>query len=228
MKNGNILFEISEERVAQEQKWGVQDWPMLVQDLLERVPSRMALEYEIPSESRAKYLLNEAQKKGGLTYFHILQEEVSEAVECVNDHASMRKELIQVAAVAVAMIDCIDRHNEPPKSMFETIMGSQKLVAMDPERDAFGQWRHPALPEWGEGTAFEVIEAWFNIKGLGLETIDLESDDSESADEARVLYFEKNDSDLSLWTPTSKTPGAFLIMLHDTDTGPHAVFTYPL
>ncbi|MFT6789053.1 MAG: hypothetical protein ACJAVX_002420 [Pseudoalteromonas rhizosphaerae] len=110
----SIFEEINEERLNQEEKWGQQEHPMLDPVLLKRkggcTPWRMCEEYEIPSESRAKNLTDIRAREGQLTYFHILQEEVSEAVCALNDYESMRKELVQVAAVTVAMIQTLDRN----------------------------------------------------------------------------------------------------------------------
>ena len=111
------IFEaIKEERERQEKKWGQQNHPILDQVLLSRegscVPERMCEEYEIPTEWRAKSLCNGNFSRGTGTYMHILIEEVSEAVSCLSDTESMRKELIQCAAVVVAMIESLDRNGK--------------------------------------------------------------------------------------------------------------------
>lgn len=79
MKTEEVLKEVLEERYRQEQKWGEQN------------------------HSPAEYLM-------------ILGEEVGEANKAAleahfqgNSLSDYRKELIQVAAVAVAMIECYDR-----------------------------------------------------------------------------------------------------------------------
>lgn len=111
-----VLDEIAAERGRQEAKWGEQNHPSLCQVLLRRVggcsADRMAEEYEIPTESRAKQLIDTAVDRGECTYAHILLEEVCEAVACLDDERRIREELVQVAAVAVAWIQCIDRRIE--------------------------------------------------------------------------------------------------------------------
>jgi hypothetical protein len=108
----SVLDEIAEEMAAQIVQWGEQNHPMLDQTLLKRKggcePARMTREYELPSETRAKFLLDEAFKKGEGTYMHILVEEVAEAASEF-DLKRMRVELKQVAAVAATMMQAIDR-----------------------------------------------------------------------------------------------------------------------
>ncbi len=112
LKISNVLNEVFNERLRQRDKWGDQNHPCLDLVLLNRSggssPQRMCSEYEIPSESRAKYLLEAADEKGALTFAHILIEEVSEAISEF-DIDKRREELVQVAAVAVAWIEKIDR-----------------------------------------------------------------------------------------------------------------------
>lgn len=112
----NIYEEIQKERTRQDEKWGEQNHPMLDQVLLNRASSctaqRMCEEYEIPSEPRAKYLCNLNFNIGTGTWFHILIEEFSEAVSCLHDTEAMRKELVQTAAVVVAMIESLDRNGK--------------------------------------------------------------------------------------------------------------------
>lgn len=109
-----ILEEIRQERIRQDLHWGVQNHPHLDKVLLERggncTAERMCDKYEIPSENRAKFLCSEAFKKGNGTFAHILVEEVSEVISAF-DPKERRKELIQVAVVAVAMIESIDNKN---------------------------------------------------------------------------------------------------------------------
>lgn len=106
----NIFIEIKKERESQDLKWGVQNHPILDVKLINRTPYRMCEEYEIPTESRAKYMLNVSANRGELTYMHILVEEVSEVACSMGNTEKIRNELIQVAAVAVAMIESIDRN----------------------------------------------------------------------------------------------------------------------
>jgi hypothetical protein len=111
-----ILSEILEECNNQYKKWGEQNHPILDQVLLNREggcnPQRMCEEYEIPTENRAKFMCEESFRKGQGTFMHILIEEISEAVSCLDNTETMRKELIQCGAVIVSMIDSLDRKNK--------------------------------------------------------------------------------------------------------------------
>lgn len=108
----DIFKEIKIERENQEKKWGQQNHPCLDQTLLNRKggcePQRMTDEYEIPTESRAKFLCDNSADKGQLTFAHILSEEFSEVVSEFDIH-KRREELVQLVAVGVAWIEKIDR-----------------------------------------------------------------------------------------------------------------------
>lgn len=65
--------------------------------------------YRIPTEELAKDLCEEAARVGVTTWAHIAVEELSEAVSAPND-TERRKELIQLAAVVVSWIECLDRN----------------------------------------------------------------------------------------------------------------------
>ena len=112
--NRAILEEIAAERERQDQKWGVQDHPSFDVSLTTRpggsTAQRMTENYEIPSEHRAKFLCDTAFKNGEGTFAHILVEEVSEAVSARNKR-TLRLELIQVAAVAAAWVEALDRRD---------------------------------------------------------------------------------------------------------------------
>ena len=114
-----ILAEISAERTRQDEKWGEQNHPVLDQVLLNRPGGcsglRMADQYEIPTEIRAKALCNIRAERGDVTWMHILVEEVAEVVGCMQDETAMREELIQTAAVCVAMVECLDRKHAPAR-----------------------------------------------------------------------------------------------------------------
>ena len=109
-KEKNIYEEIFMERLKQDQKWGEQNHPILDPQLIDRNAQRMAEEYEIPTEARGKQLCEGNFKRGTGTYMHILIEEISESVACMKDTKAMRQELIQSAAVIVAMIESLDRN----------------------------------------------------------------------------------------------------------------------
>lgn len=107
-----ILREVLEERQRQHEKWGFQNHP-LVDDVLRQRnppdPERMAEEYEIPTGDRAKFLCDLRHSRGDGTWADILVEELSEFVEAATLRTNAREELVQVAAVAVAAIEAIDR-----------------------------------------------------------------------------------------------------------------------
>lgn len=107
-----IIQEIKAERMYQEGKWGQQNHPILDPMLTNRGGERMCEEYEIPSENRAKQMCDIHAKRKDLTYMHILIEEVSEVASSGNDIELLRKELIQVAAVTIAMIESLDRNGK--------------------------------------------------------------------------------------------------------------------
>lgn len=97
---GNILHEIGDERGRQDRKWGEQNHPNGTGG-----PGRDALARHFRDRC------NNATKEGRLTWQHILAEEVYEAF-AESDPVRLRAELIQVAAVAAAWIEAIDRRAE--------------------------------------------------------------------------------------------------------------------
>lgn len=106
----DIFKEIKQERFEQDAKWGEQNHPILDPVLIDRDALRMCQEYEIPSENRARQNVEVLSKRGDLTYMHILIEELSESASCGTDTKQLREELIQSAAVLVAMIESLDRN----------------------------------------------------------------------------------------------------------------------
>ena len=106
-----ILEQIKEERQKQDSKWGQQNHPILDCKLLNQNPEKMCRFYQIPSEDRARSLVETHVECGDLTYMHILIEEISEAACCGSNTDKLRKELIQSAAVLVAMIESLDRND---------------------------------------------------------------------------------------------------------------------
>lgn len=91
-----VLKEIETERKRQDEKWGLQNYP----DGTDWV-------YQYDAEF-FRELCDNAAKSGTLTWRHILREEVYEAF-AETDKAKLRAELAQVAAVAVAWIEKLDR-----------------------------------------------------------------------------------------------------------------------
>jgi hypothetical protein len=95
-----VLTEVMREREAQYEKWGEQNHP--------NGTGRPASK-EIADAARA--ITDRKAKLGTLTYLDILREEFFEAA-AEGDADSLRKELIQVAAVAVAWVEAIDRKKD--------------------------------------------------------------------------------------------------------------------
>ena len=112
----SIYDEIQAERVRQDAKWGEQNHPSADRVLIERKggcsPERMCENYELPNEARAKWLCQEHERRGDISWPHIAVEEMSEAVAAFADGSEIagRVELVQLAAVIVGWIECIDRN----------------------------------------------------------------------------------------------------------------------
>lgn len=99
-----VTTDIIAERARQHEKWGEQNWP----DFYDVPPIDRCNTYWIPEEGEAKERVESAARRGALTYGDILIEELAEAFSAPNK-AELRKELIQVAAVAQAWIEKLDR-----------------------------------------------------------------------------------------------------------------------
>lgn len=99
---------VLEERARQDIKWGPQNHPSGTRD-----DARLLRDTSLPTYGtlayRAKQATDEHARRGDVTYADIFVEEVFEALSC--DHPDeLRKELVQVAAVAVAWIEAINRN----------------------------------------------------------------------------------------------------------------------
>ena len=95
-----VLREVLHERHMQDAKWGEQDHP--------NGTSGHNFKREADHARRA---CNKAAQNGTVTWFHILREEFWEAMSETDDKR-LRAELIQVAAVATAWVEAIDRKAE--------------------------------------------------------------------------------------------------------------------
>ena len=93
-----IGWEVLEERRAQNTKWGEQN----------HLDGTGMTHYDTAAAKHAKELCQDAARRGSVTWRLILQEEVSEAFAESDLHA-LRAELIQIAAVAQAWVEAIDR-----------------------------------------------------------------------------------------------------------------------
>lgn len=94
---GAVLDEVDYERRRQDSIWGEQNHPDGTGSFAQKVVARKAKRAE-------KY----AAKTKRMTWRHILMEEVGEAF-AERDPQALRAELVQVAAVAVAWVEAIDR-----------------------------------------------------------------------------------------------------------------------
>lgn len=125
-----IYARIEAERGRQDAKWGEQNHPDVDRVLTDRKgstridgagvhrwpdgcdPERMAEEYGIPAEWRAKANCNGAAKLGQCTWAHIAVEEMAEAVHAATlaqqgrgPEEDVDAELVQLAAVVTAWIE---------------------------------------------------------------------------------------------------------------------------
>lgn len=106
----DVLQEIDAERVSQDVKWGVQSHPMHFFGEDVRYYADMAESWKRSNAARVREATKLGRPKGAnCAWDGILLEEVFEAL-AETDPAAQRVELIQVAAVAVAMIEHIDRN----------------------------------------------------------------------------------------------------------------------
>lgn len=109
MHTDAVLADVAAERLRQDQKWGQQNHPNGTGPSQRIICSEIAggptnAELAVAARDRTDRM----HRKGRGTYEQILTEEVCEAYAEV-DPARLRRELIQVAAVAVAWVEKIDR-----------------------------------------------------------------------------------------------------------------------
>ena len=115
MSTVDVLVEIGEERARQDAKWGEQNHP-------DGTGPKVAWGRLAHAEDHvrdARLACQSAAARGDVTWRHIAQEKIYEAF-AETDPANLRAELIQVAAVAVAWVQAIDRRAAvvptPPES----------------------------------------------------------------------------------------------------------------
>lgn len=113
-KTNDVLQEVLAERERQDAKWGEQNHPDgthpgHVQLLINGMQAQREATNGLATLGEyARNLTNALAAVGKLTYSEILWEEVCEAME-EGDPKCLREELVQVAAVAVAWVESIDR-----------------------------------------------------------------------------------------------------------------------
>lgn len=96
----DVLAEITAERARQDAKWGQQNHPDGTDDHWLATDNAQVFKNRVEDRAEA----------GDLTWLDILREEVEEAAAEV-DAEKLRTELIQVAAVATAWVEAIDRRS---------------------------------------------------------------------------------------------------------------------
>lgn len=103
-----ILREVWEERARQDAKFGAERDHPSVDPRYAHSPVLLTVIHGIPSEYGAKRACDNAFREGHGSWAHIAIEELVEAI-CAVGEQDRRAELVQVAAVAVAWIEAIDR-----------------------------------------------------------------------------------------------------------------------
>lgn len=103
-KTALVLNEVAQERARQDEKWGEQNHP----NLWEKTPELAEQARTYAQRVAANFKAQNDNPDEPLDWAGILTEEFYEAIGEAEDDR-LRKELVQVAAVAVAWIECIDR-----------------------------------------------------------------------------------------------------------------------
>ena len=109
------LDAVVRERARQDAKWGEQNHPIVRPEPQHgyALPCIEADRLNLPSAREARELCDREHKACRGTYTHILVEEVAEMVEAAVLHGDasdeVRAEAVQVAAVALAIVERIDR-----------------------------------------------------------------------------------------------------------------------
>lgn len=100
-----VMREVEFERMEQHFKWGEQSHPNA-----ELLPGEIEFFRDVSQQAKAN--TDEAAKTGKLSYKLILEEEWTEVLAALDDPEQLRMELVQVAAVAVAWVEAIDRRKD--------------------------------------------------------------------------------------------------------------------
>lgn len=109
-----IALDAAIESVKAVSQWGEQDYPSFLADKGTKTwppGGRRAAFYGVATEQAQRLKLEDAVKRGTITWAHIFAEEVSEAIEA-EDVGSLRAELLQVAGVCINWVRSIDRGND--------------------------------------------------------------------------------------------------------------------
>lgn len=110
----DVCLEICEERVRQDAKFGTgRDFPDAPMDARSRMEARR-------TERMLRDACEQSFRNGSGTWIHILAEEVGEVGEATIDPVRLRAELVQVAAVAVAWIEALNRRPKIETTTFSS------------------------------------------------------------------------------------------------------------
>jgi hypothetical protein len=99
----DVLIDVWEERERQDKKWGVQDHPITDPGI-----THLSF-YNMPPEYEARLACEDRFSAGIGSWADILIEELAEVLAAGKNPVRAREELVQLAAVAVAAIECLDR-----------------------------------------------------------------------------------------------------------------------
>lgn len=109
----SVLGEVFNERLRQFEKWGEQNHPDVYPDLKDCGGGYICSSMGLPKAEKVREAYAKAEAEGGMNWLLILLEELCEAAEETGDShrdpTHLRKELVQVAAVAVAWVESLDR-----------------------------------------------------------------------------------------------------------------------
>jgi hypothetical protein len=110
----SVIDDVVKERARQDEKWGEQNHPDLPAAIADLSSAEIAAVLGIATAPVATRSCESAFAVNSGSWSRILIEEVAEVVEAaaVRDSASLRRELIEVAAVAVAWAEAIDRRSK--------------------------------------------------------------------------------------------------------------------
>ncbi len=109
-KSASVLDEVSNERLRQDARWGQQSHPNGTGADWEFCSGQHAGWAQEAADDARRRCQEAPERVWGDTYALILNEEVAEAF-AEDDPQRLRTELIQVAAVAVAWVEKIDRES---------------------------------------------------------------------------------------------------------------------
>jgi hypothetical protein len=132
----SVLSEVAAERVRQDAKWGEQNHP-----------DGTGMNYQRALAEEERRTCQAAFRNGRGTWRHVLAEEFFEAM-AEKDPAALRAELVQVAAVAAAWIEAIDRRQAALPRMLghATVEETTNAYEAPAEQAKCAKCQHPFDP----------------------------------------------------------------------------------